>query len=75
MIKFNIYYVYFFILVLIKALYQYVLNVDNRIEYYYYNNEHYIKYKILTSIILVINIVIIMYMKYILKELLYKYIN
>lgn len=74
MIKINIYYLYFFILVLIKILYQYVFNIDNKIEYYY-NQKHYIKYKLLTSIILIIDIVIIVYMKYILKELIYKYIN
>lgn len=74
MINFNIYYLYFFILVLTKVTYQYIFNIDNRIEYYY-NQTNYIKYKLLTYLILLINIVIMIYMKYILKELIYKYIN
>ena len=68
MMNFDIYYVYFFILLLIRILYQYVFNIDNRIEYYY-SQKHYIKYKLLTSIIVIINIVIIVYMKYILKRI------
>ena len=74
MIEFNIYYFYFLILVLTKVIYKYTFNIDNRIEYYY-NQNSYIKYKLLTSLILLINMVIIIYMKYILKELIYKYIN
>lgn len=72
--SFSIYSTYLFFLVLIHVSYKYMFNIDNRIEYYFYQKNNF-KYKVLKYTTLIINITMMIYIKYILKELIYKYIN
>ena len=61
-------YIIVFILLSVNLIYNKILNKDNRIEYYFYENSP-VKYKTITYCVLFINIVLMIYIKYIYKEL------
>lgn len=61
-------YIIVFILLSVNLLYNKILNKDNRIEYYFHEKSHF-KYKTIKYCLLFLNIVLMIYIKYIYKEL------
>ena len=52
------------ILICVNYSYKYALNKNNKIEYYFFVND-YIKYKILKYIITILNIIMFIYLRYV----------
>jgi hypothetical protein len=63
-----LYTTYFFILLVINITYKYVLNKDNRISYFFFVNDKF-KYKTLKYCNVLTNLVMFMYLRYILMNL------
>jgi hypothetical protein len=68
----GVYGLYLIILVFTNAYYTYVLNKNNRIEYYFFETNKY-KYKLLKYCKIFINISMFIYLRYVLLNLINSY--
>lgn len=66
--KYNIYLLYLIILVIVNVSYTYILNKNNRIDYYFFSTNK-IKYKTLKYCKIFLNIVMFLYLKFVLSNL------
>ena len=63
---------YLLILIIINIIYKYVLNKNNKIEYYFFTNDK-TKYKTLKYCTIFLNIVMFIYLRFVFINLLNSY--
>ena len=67
-----VYTVYFVVLAITNVVYKYVLNKDNKIEYYFFQKDR-VKYNILKYCRIFVNIVMFIYLRFVLLNLINSY--
>lgn len=66
--EFKMYFIFFIVLLAMSVSYKYVFNRHGRIEHYYYEKDR-TKYTVLTYMVRIMNVVLVVYSRYIFMEL------
>lgn len=66
--EFKMYFIFFIVLLAMSVSYKYVFNRHGRIEHYYYEKDR-TKYTVLQYMVRIMNVVLVVYSRYIFMEL------